>query len=613
MTDVLPQLANQPKFFTNQPKFFTNQPKSLSFDERKLTTYPKSFLTETEVPSIGLQPTFTTFLPNLQSEGYTLTSYASYIDDPRKLVVHYVSTPASIRVSLNANTNLTNATSVAPSKINRPRTAAAVLSAKSESSCDRVSQVEHEPTRRHNLENHMPAKRNKPPPWQKNLDTPLVPFVTGPGYILSRSKSKFAVTIKEEFFEPVAEESQKRKQVPTERDTIIEQLQQQISDLTLYLEEERVNHRQTKQKAEEFLKDKIDELNNQHRDAIRDLQEDHRDDMEKLRLSIEADHQAYKTAAEGQILKMKKEIEFLQGAFESYKSSLHQDMDDKWNNRENDLKLQLQEEKQAAVHEMKMKVIQERNVERIAMQKDHQKTIENLRKEHKKELDALVRKFSNAAADLERLKKTTAELKETKRDLETITTAYNETCQQLANTSRELADTKVKLMSFEEQFDEKVQQVDSKYQQKINDLITQNIELRRLYVKKCGQLYEEKVNVELDRVKRVQSAKEVMQSMLHSKQRSDVSFAPGDPEYEEVIHKPKTRPGSAPLTKREMETAHSSVGNTEHLLEKEDIPEFPDTVLPEVSKEIEELKKQIMSDIKVPTKEEMLQALDSAR
>lgn len=34
-----------------------------------------------------------------------------------------------------------------------------------------------------------------------------------------------------------------------------------------------------------------------------------------------------------------------------------------------------------------MKVIQERNVERIAMQKDHQKTIENLRKEHKKELD----------------------------------------------------------------------------------------------------------------------------------------------------------------------------------------------------------------------------------
>lgn len=30
---------------------------------------------------------------------------------------------------------------------------------------------------------------------------PLVPFVVGPGYILSRSKSKFAVTLKDEFFD----------------------------------------------------------------------------------------------------------------------------------------------------------------------------------------------------------------------------------------------------------------------------------------------------------------------------------------------------------------------------------------------------------------------------
>jgi hypothetical protein len=33
------------------------------------------------------------------------------------------------------------------------------------------------------------------------------------------------------------------------------------------------------------------------------------------------------------------------------------------------------------------KLIQERNSERIAAQKEHQKTIDNLRKEHKKELE----------------------------------------------------------------------------------------------------------------------------------------------------------------------------------------------------------------------------------
>lgn len=37
------------------------------------------------------------------------------------------------------------------------------------------------------------------------------------------------------------------------RDTMIQQLQEQISDLSLYLEEERVNHRQTKQKVSPWV------------------------------------------------------------------------------------------------------------------------------------------------------------------------------------------------------------------------------------------------------------------------------------------------------------------------------------------------------------------------
>ena len=35
--------------------------------------------------------------------------------------------------------------------------------------------------------------------------------------------------------------------------------------------------------------------------GCRDLEEDHQEDRERLRLSIEADHQAYRTSAEGQI------------------------------------------------------------------------------------------------------------------------------------------------------------------------------------------------------------------------------------------------------------------------------------------------------------------------
>ncbi|KAK3083253.1 hypothetical protein FSP39_017702 [Pinctada imbricata] len=521
--------------------------------------------------------------------------------ESRSNIINYLSTPP-IRVTLN------NGGGSSPS-LRRPRTAATVLDYQ-KSECDRVSQVEHEPTRRHNLESHMPTRKARTPPWQKNMDPPLVPFVVGPGYILQKSKSKFAMTIKEEFFDPVQDDTQKKKGEATERDSLITQLQDQISDLTMYLEEERLNHRQTKQKNEEYMRDKVEELTKLHKDQMRDLAEDHREDMDRQRKEMEADHRQYKTAAEEKIHKLEKSVEFLQASFESFKSSLHRDMDDKWKNREDELAMKLNEEKQASMHELRSKVIQEKNSERIQLQKEHTKAIDSLRKEHKKELDALVRRFSNVAADLERLKKTTAELKETKRELEIVTKSYNETCQQLANTTRTLADTQVRLLSFEEQFEDKVQQVDAKYQKKINDLMTQNVELRRLYVKKCGQLYDEKVNSEMSRVVRVQSAKEVMQAMLRSKQKSDVSFAPGDPEFEDKEAQPKVRPGSAPSTRKEREVAHVSAGQTSHLTDKDDIvPEVPDNIIPEVNSEVEELRRQIMQEIKVPSKEEMLTAL----
>ena len=49
---------------------------------------------------------------------------------------------------------------------------------------------------------------------------------------------------------------------------------------------------------------------------------------------------------------MKKEIEFLQGAFESYKTSLHQETDDKWKRKQEDLTNELETQKNKEVHEM---------------------------------------------------------------------------------------------------------------------------------------------------------------------------------------------------------------------------------------------------------------------
>ncbi|KAL3854609.1 hypothetical protein ACJMK2_013872 [Sinanodonta woodiana] len=506
-------------------------------------------------------------------------------------------------------------------KISRPKTAATVLGMTRIVECDRVSQLEHEPTRRHNFETHVAVKKTKPPPWQKNLDqvsptrkaeriqSPLVPFVVGPGYILSRSKSKFAVTLKDEFFDPVPEEDAKKKQVESERDSLNRQLQQQIDNLTLYLEEERLNHRMTKQKADEFLKDKVEELTNNHRDYVRQLEEQHRDELDQLQTRLDTEHNQYKSMTEAQTSRMKKEIEFLQGAFESYKSSLHQEMDDKWKKRQGDLTQELEAQKNQAIQEMRTKLLQERTTEKVQNSKEHQRLVDSLRKEHKRELDGLTRRFSNVAADLERLKKTTAELQETRQELNSLKQRYDETCQQMVNTTRELTDTKVRLLSFEEQFDTKVQEVDEKYKKRIEELMTQNTELKRLYVQKCGELFEEKILFEKDRVERVNTSKQaIMHSLLRSKQKADISFKPGDQKLDEKEKqtKPKERPGSAPITKIEYSEAQTTAGETDHLLPQEDDMIRPNVLLPEDSEEIKELRRKLMEDIKRLSKEDLL-------
>ncbi|XP_060575551.1 RB1-inducible coiled-coil protein 1-like [Ruditapes philippinarum] len=496
-----------------------------------------------------------------------------------------------------------------PLRMNRPKTAAAILGIRD---CDRVSQLEHEATRRHNLETHIPAKKNRPPPWQSKIDPPLVPFVVGPGYILSKSKAKYSVTLKDEFFEPTHDEETKKKHEDHERDNLISQLQERISDLTLYLEEERLNHKQTKLKADEFLKDKIEELENARRNALADKEREGEDELQKLKKSMETEHTNYKTNAEAQIARMKKEIEFLQGAFESYKSSLHQETEEKWKRKEEDLKNDLETQKNKELQEMKQKFMQEKALEKSQWSKDQHRAIDAIRKENKREMDSLIRKFSNVAADLERLQKCTAELEETKVELAIVTERYNETCQQLAKITTTLTDTKVRLFAFEEQFDQKVQEVDEKYKAKIDELMTQNTELKRLYVSKCGELYEEKVLFERDRQERVMTAKETMHKMLQSKHKAEVSLTPGLKEIEDKQRQPKVRPGSAPITKTETESAALSAGETEHLKSAENDSVRPTVILPEDSAEIEQLRKSLMEDVKSMPKEELLKTVSDS-
>lgn len=101
----------------------------------------------------------------------------------------------------------------------------------------------------------------------------------------------------------------------------------------------------------------------------------------------------------------------------------------------------------------------------------------------------------------------------------------------------------------------------------------------------------------------------VFQSLIESKKRADVALTPG---LELGISGAKARPGSAPLTKRELEDAQFSAGQFDDF-SKEDNEEVirPDVNLNEVNEDIEQIRRNIMEDIKVPSKEEILTSMES--
>ncbi|CAH1790187.1 unnamed protein product [Owenia fusiformis] len=433
--------------------------------------------------------------------------------------------------------------------------------------CERVYQVEHEPTRKHGLDSHLQTKRPKPPPWQKQLESPMRPVSVGNGYILSKSKEKVHMHIKTgDFFEPVPDETHHNTRFgDPERESLIAQLQEQINDLTLYLEEEKLNHKDTRRRMEDQLKDRLSEQKSSHNEFVNNLEERYKDELEMQKLNYEREIKDQKIASENAIGKLKGEIEFLHGSFNSYKTSLTIEMQEKWAIKEADIRMTHEEELEEALHKLRVKLIQEKNIEKQELEKEAQRERALQQREHKKEMDSLVRKFSNAAADLEKLKKTAAELEDVKNAHKLLNDKYDLVCKQFTKTTHELTDTKLKLLEYEENFQDKVATVDDKYKEQIHDLMMKNTELRRMYVKKCGQLFDEKAESEKSFVQDIQNAKDTMHTIINTRNRAMVNLAGGDLTLDDKPRKPFERPTSAPVTRPEAETAHLTASQTEHL------------------------------------------------
>nr|XP_054753603.1 paramyosin-like isoform X2 [Lytechinus pictus] len=434
--------------------------------------------------------------------------------------------------------------------------------------CGRVNEVESpEPTARKTLENHLPLKKfgsaGKPDESGKQFDL-------GPGMTMTKSRSKVAVTINTgggDTPPPII----RRYAEPTQsvgdpaKDALIAQLQQQVSDLTLYLEEERLNHKTSKEKAGNLLREKLKELDRKHTEKFQKYKQDQEEQVAMLKEVQTKEINHIKSGSEKALARMKGELEFLQGAFEAYKRTLTQDMVEKWTKKESDMKMKFHEDMEKELSEQRAELLEEKNIERNALNREFQKQMHILSQEHKGEIEKLMKRFAGAAMDVENLRKALEQIKTLRGELNNALEALENSKEEAASFKGRLTEAKMMLIDYQENFSGKVDEVDGKYKEKIHLLMTENAELRKRYMQKCNELFNEKSKTEYNRVEKVMNTKEMMKMLVHVRNRSNVSLACSDPAADAKPRLLVTRPVSAPSTRKEAHKAHRMAGETDHL------------------------------------------------
>ncbi|XP_072032121.1 uncharacterized protein [Amphiura filiformis] len=352
---------------------------------------------------------------------------------------------------------------------------------------------------------------------------------------------------------------------PDVQDALIVQLQQQVSDLTLFLEEERLNHKATKEKAAAAMREQLNDLERRHMEELKEITQEQEEQVEMIKEIHGKEMTHLKNSSNAALARMKGELEFLQGAFEAYKGTLVQDMEEKWNKKEIDMKLKFQEDMENVLQEQRQELLEERQREKKQLAREFQKQMQIMQKEHKKEIDGMLIKFSSASTDVENLKKALDHLKRVQDDLEETQDKLVTKEDELRQSRMELAETRLRVTQYEENFQSRVDEVDEKYKERIHHLMNENSELRTRYMQKCDELFTEKAHTEKRRVEKLMNTKEVMRMLVHVKSRNSINLACSDPATDHQSKIPMTRPASAPVTKHDKQFAFRSAGETKHL------------------------------------------------
>ncbi|XP_024420067.2 flagellum-associated coiled-coil domain-containing protein 1 [Desmodus rotundus] len=324
---------------------------------------------------------------------------------------------------------------------------------------------------------------------EESNNLPYEVINVSPGYRLFRNREQISVTLGDEMFDRKKHlKSETMDKVKISRTEIITDLEEQISELTMIIEQMNRDH----QSAEKLLSNEMDlrcaEMKQSFENKNRELKEAHAAELKELENNYKATLKAERLAAQEKLEEMGKEYKYLKTMFLIYQDSIYDEMEDKWSRKKAEWEKNEKLEREKILLQQKNKMTKKFELESEEEKKKISDSYSAVFENFNREKEELLKQHEKDTLLLDELKKTKEIIEEELLAQASILESLNTT---LYQTQMELQREKAAVGNLEKTLQTKLAESEEKFRHTIQLLTEENIHLRQKIIAKNEEMYEE--------------------------------------------------------------------------------------------------------------------------
>ncbi|XP_048962593.1 flagellum-associated coiled-coil domain-containing protein 1 isoform X2 [Canis lupus dingo] len=279
------------------------------------------------------------------------------------------------------------------------------------------------------------------------------------------------------------------KPVVAPKTDIITDLEDQISELTVIIEQMNRDHHSAQKLLSNEMALRCAEMQQNFENKNRELKEAHEAELSQLENNYKAVLKAEKLAAQEKLDEMVKEYKYLKNMFHMYQDSIHDEMEDKWSKKKAKWEEEEKLEREKILLQQKQNITKKFELESIEVKKKINDSYSAVFENFSREKEELLKQHEKDTIELEELKKTKQVMEEELNTQAVILETLNTT---LYQTQMELQREKATVGNLEKMLQIKISEAEEKFKYTIQLLTEENIHLRRKIIAKNEEIYEER-------------------------------------------------------------------------------------------------------------------------